>query len=311
MNELEIVQYSSVEGMSIFFNALEYRCAHIHSEWEILWITDGKMTISFGDSSLEAEEGDLVIIPPMLIHQFKTDGKPCTFLCLQMNPSFINQAPWVDIGCVKVNEYLSKEEENYVFKRLMSIMVLYIKQSSFFQLACAAHCNNIMYTIIRRIPLRELSKDEQANRKKRAQRLTRLLDYVSENYNGAIRLSDFAEQEKVSMNYLSHFVKDCLGQSFQDYVGIVRFNNAKKLIAETELKLTEICRQAGFSDYKYFSNTFKKQCDMTPEEYQRSINGKGRNSDLVNNADSVERRFSLQETVAKVKELNRRFAEEV
>ncbi len=311
MNELEIVQYGSVEGMSIFFDSLEYRCAHIHSEWEVLWVTDGKMSIFLGDSTLDVEEGDLVIMPPMLIHQFETDGRPCTFLCLQMNPTFINQAPWIDIGCVKVNEYLSKEEANYVYRRLLSIMALYIKQPSFFQLSCAAHCNNIMYTIIKRIPLRELSKEEQVNRKKRAQRLTRLLEYVSENYSGAIRLSDFAEQEKVSMNYLSHFVKDCLGQSFQDYVGIVRFNNAKKLIAETDLKLTEISRQAGFSDYKYFSSTFKKQCGMTPEEYQRSISGKGSESDLVNNADSVERRLSLSEAVAKVKELNRRFAEEV
>ncbi len=310
MNELEIVQYSSVDGMSVFFNTLEYRSAHIHSEWEIIWITDGKMSVSFEDSSIEASEGDILLVPPMVIHQFRTDGSPCTFLCLQMSQSFINQAPWIDSGCVKVNEHLSEDELHSVYKRLITIMVLYLKQSQFFQLACAAQCNNVMYTLVKKIPMRELSLDEQFNRRKKAQRLGRLLSFVAENYDGAIRLSDFAEQEGVSMNYLSHFVKDYLGQSFQDYVGMVRFNNAKRLIASSELKLTEICRKAGFSDYKYFSNTFKKQCGMTPEEYQKSLNGKAARSELVNNGDSVEKRLSTQESVIKVKQLSRMYIEE-
>ncbi len=305
MNELEIVRYGNVEGMSIFFNTLEYRCAHIHSEWEILWITDGSVSISFGDSAMELSEGDIVLVPPLVVHRF--DGGPCTFLCLQMNPSFISQAPWFEVGCMKVNEHLSKEDDTSVCRRLVAVMALCLSQTPFFQLSCAAHCNNIMYTILRNMPLRELTSEEQNNRRKKAQRLTRLLNYVAENYNQAIRLSDFAEQEKVTMNYLSHFVKDCLGQSFQDYVGIVRFNSAVRLLANTDMKLTEICRRAGYSDYRYFSNTFKRQYGMTPEEYQRSINGKG----VKAIPDSVERRLSQEETLAKVRELGRRFAQEV
>ncbi len=307
MNELEIVQYDNVEGMSVFFDSLNYRSAHIHSEWEILWITDGSLSVIFGDSSLEASVGDLVLVPPMMIHEFRTGGKPCTFLCLQMSPSFINQAPFVDVSVMKVNEHLSEKEINSIYKKLVSIMVLNLKQSPFFQLACASYCNNVMYTILKRIPLRTLTSDEQFNRNKKAQRLSRLLDFVQDNYDKTIRLSDFAEQENVSMNYLSHFVKDCLGQSFQDYVGIVRFNNAKKLIAATDMKLTDICRQAGFSDYKYFSNTFKKQCGMTPEEYMKSTAAKG---GKAVKSDSNEHRFTYQESVVKINKLNRRFIEE-
>ena len=34
--------------------------------------------------------------------------------------------------------------------------------------------------------------------------------------------------------------------------------------------MLEICMKSGFSDYRYFSRAFQKQCGMTPEEYSRS-----------------------------------------
>ena len=84
-----------------------------------------------------------------------------------------------------------------------------------------------------------------------------------------IRLSDFARQENRSVSYMSHFVKDTMNQTFQDYVNSVRFNRARQMIAEGRDSLVSISIASGFSDYRYFSQAFIKTYGMTPAEYRR------------------------------------------
>ena len=40
MDELEIVQYQQVSGLSVFVNTITYRSAHFHKDWELLWVLD-------------------------------------------------------------------------------------------------------------------------------------------------------------------------------------------------------------------------------------------------------------------------------
>ena len=108
-----------------------------------------------------------------------------------------------------------------------------------------------------------------ASAEQRNARLMRLIQFVDENYMHKIRLSDFARQEGRSVSYMSHFVKDTMNQTFQDYVNSVRFNCARKLIAGSKDSLVSICMESGFSDYRYFSQTFRETYGMTPAEYRR------------------------------------------
>ena len=110
-----------------------------------------------------------------------------------------------------------------------------------------------------------------------------------------IRLSDFAEAEGFSMSYLSHFIKSTLNQSFQEYVNSVRVNCACKLIAGGEEKLTAVCLESGFSDYRYFSAAFKKQFGMTPEQYKFSLK-KPENAVIHHSIHSLERFYTDEQS---------------
>ena len=68
---------------------------------------------------------------------------------------------------------------------------------------------------------------------------------------------------------MSHFVKDTMNQTFQDYVTSVRFNRARQMIAEGTDSLVSVSLASGFSDYRYFSQAFLNTYGMTPAEYRR------------------------------------------
>jgi AraC-like DNA-binding protein len=100
----------------------------------------------------------------------------------------------------------------------------------------------------------------------------RLTQFVEENYMHKIRLADFAQAEGCSVSYLSHFIRNTMNQTFQEYVNSVRFSRACKLIAEGNQSMISISVESGFSDYRYFSRAFQEAYGMTPAEYGRKAN---------------------------------------
>ena len=58
--------------------------------------------------------------------------------------------------------------------------------------------------------------------------------------------------------------------SIIEYVLKERIAMAKSLLMEGSLPLTKISEMVGFSDYNYFSRTFKKQTGYTPLAYKKN-----------------------------------------
>ena len=130
-----------------------------------------------------------------------------------------------------------------------------------------------MRIFISKIPYHTISDDKMKKTLQRTARLNRVLSYIEENYMNKVLLSDIAERESLTTSYLSHFFKDNLNQSFQDYVTTLRLNHAKFLVATTDKRLIDICIECGFSDYRYLYKSFKDKFGCTPNEYRKKYSG--------------------------------------
>ena len=40
MKELEIVRHVQMDGLSLFFDTVDYRTPHFHAEWELIWFLE-------------------------------------------------------------------------------------------------------------------------------------------------------------------------------------------------------------------------------------------------------------------------------
>lgn len=63
-------------------------------------------------------------------------------------------------------------------------------------------------------------------------------------------------------------VKALLGYSVNDYVINVRLKRAKHLLLHSELNISEIAYEVGFSSPAYFSTTFKNHFNQSPSEFK-------------------------------------------
>ena len=66
----------------------------------------------------------------------------------------------------------------------------------------------------------------------------------------------------------SSIFKQCSGSSFKEYLNMVRVEESKRLLSNTEYSIIDIAVACGFDDQSYFSKVFKKYTGMSPKQYR-------------------------------------------
>lgn len=272
MDELEIVQFHQLQGLNFFVNTVSYRSPHFHNEWELLWILDLPLKVIWQQREYVLQPGDVALFPPRIPHEFRQINGSCTFLCLQFSPRSIPIPSSIITEDILLKPYLSKEEFRQIRQDMLDISEGYLYREPLYELHCFSKSARLMHTLLRHIPSHTVSAEEAAGESAKNARLMRLTQYVEENYMRKISLAEFAKQENCSVSYLSHFIRNTMNQTFQEYVNSVRFSRACKLISEGNLSMVSVSMAAGFSDYRYFSRAFQSAYGMTPAEYSRKAN---------------------------------------
>jgi AraC-like DNA-binding protein len=74
--------------------------------------------------------------------------------------------------------------------------------------------------------------------------------------------------EGLSLHYLSRYLSNQLGVSFQDYLTMLRYRRARLLLGRTDMKPTDIAYSSGFSDIRYLNQVFLETHGCLPQEYR-------------------------------------------
>lgn len=99
--------------------------------------------------------------------------------------------------------------------------------------------------------------------------LTRAIEYMEGHYQKSdLSLEELASLIHISPFYLSKIFKREMGQNFIDYLTGIRIRKAKEFLADPLLTVKDVCYRTGYKDPNYFARVFKKNCGITPTDYQ-------------------------------------------
>lgn len=115
---------------------------------------------------------------------------------------------------------------------------------------------------------------EQVARNKLPQGMSRevfeCIQFISQNTNAQIQVSDVAAFIGKSRNHISAKFKKELGFDISKFIMRCKLEEAKSLLAYSDLSLSEISCYLCFSSQSYFQTVFKKQYGMTPLQYRNN-----------------------------------------
>ena len=102
--------------------------------------------------------------------------------------------------------------------------------------------------------------------------ILKIRSYILENFDKPLNLDELSALAYVSKVQLINKFKKAYGVTPIQFLNNERITQAKKLLKNTNLSITQIAINVGFNDSIYFSNVFKKSMGVTPTHYRNLKN---------------------------------------
>lgn len=114
-----------------------------------------------------------------------------------------------------------------------------------------------------------LKIEERRSNRGRNDAIERMLKYVQEHYgDSSLSLDRLSEEFHLSPTYISKLFKEYTEHNFIDHLIEIRINSSKALLADTDLKVSQIAETVGYTNTGSFLRTFKKYTGKTPTDYR-------------------------------------------
>ena len=249
---------------------------HWHDEFEIIYVKSGLLTVSISGESYIGKAGDAFVVSPGNLHlmgsqtgtvdyftflfplkyiSFRTDDmlddkllEPLNSGHLMINPRVKDSAKelceqLIDIYMAENDETESKITAQIKTKIILLQLILEMWKKGF--------------VIENDTSGRNIVEKE-------------MVSYIQQNFTGKISLKEFGEQFHLSEKYISRYFKEHFHITLSQYITYLRLENAKQLLQDTDLSVTETAMQSGYQNVSYFIRSFKKTYGISPLKYRNS-----------------------------------------
>lgn len=251
-----------------------------HDETELVWVFSGEATMICDDVKYQLGRQTLFMINANQKHSV-ISSYDSLIITYRFNREYLekNNFHFKNMRFINrvytIGELVEKYREVPLLISQLIKLLIAEKNSFLIRYKIIGYYNILIYEL-HTLLLKEKSPDvKKKNCKECLSRLNTVIDYVSNNYSRDILLDELAGKIGISRYRLSHFIKEQMGISLRDYVTRIRFDNALKLLRETEMKVLEVSKKSGFSDVKYLNQLLRKNYNTTALKY-RKINRSNR-----------------------------------
>ena len=271
--------------------------AHYHYYIELLYCISGKAQVFIAGKSYNFYVGDMVLINSREVHSvYNTSEDIIEYIVVKFDPNVLYSTSIAVFETKYVLPFtLNKSTHQKVFtndeikatyipRLINEIFNEYTKKTYGFELAIRNNIGGVFLLILRNWHDKGLDLNINTNiNENTLKKLQKIFDYVDKNYMFDISAESVASAFNMSYSYFSRFFKASVGKSFSNYLNYVRITEAEKLLLSTNLNITEIAMEIGFTSSSYFIQQFKHYKNLSPKQFKKKFNILSHISSIVPN----------------------------
>jgi AraC-like DNA-binding protein len=266
-----------------FINVCE-EPVHCHREIEILLLLRGFSHYKIYHMDYDLQPGDIIISDVEDLHRIHDSSPDVLMLQLHIDTKKfeeiypnISSTYFVceDPGMFHRNDPALKGKQ-LLLKHQLAKLALDSKGSPNDFVMQIDNINNVIATLIRHF--RGFYMEDFQYRVGRdhvsdvdLDRMSRITSYLLTHYDKKVTLEDVAVLEHLNPYYVSHLIKNTLGIPFQNFINGIRLEFAEKSLLFSDLSLTQVAENCGFSSLNYFNKCFHAWYGFTPSQYRKAI----------------------------------------
>lgn len=276
---IEKIDYLDGLPVKVQLLNIQYYPWHAHHDIQIIYILEGELKLKLTYTSYTLPKNSIHFIHSDDVHGFESLSGDNLVILLNINMEyFLEFFPNLDtqIFTTKVNENVSTYKQQVLLKSYIFSMIseLHTKKTGY-QVRTKDVAMNLMNALYRDFRGFTVNREERIFEHKishdllQMDRISRVVSFVYANYQYKLRLSSIASDENINVYYLSHLFQRFVGESFRDFVSMVRVEMSEIRLLSSDASISQIAQDIGFSNAKYYVEHFKSWFGYHPKEYRQ------------------------------------------
>ena len=269
----EYINYPFDLPIKISYLNIKNYPTHWHNSIEIIYVLKGSLHIKIDTDSFTLNEREVEIINSDESHEIQgmDDNKVLT---LNIDPFFFEKY-YKDINNIffYTNSNDDEDQNGPEYEELKTILsqmlCAYVQKLEDYDEEIEELLITLLYHLVNNFHYLTHEKEELKEKTDQLARYHRISKYIYNNYNNNITLQEIARGEFLSPHYLSHEIKYATGYSFTDLINLTRIEESIKLLLDSDMSISEISDEIGFSHVRYFNKNFKYYYGCTPLQYRK------------------------------------------
>lgn len=267
----------------LFMNEGRYSTPpHWHEEIEIIYMEKGNVDVGVNNKIYNLKENDILLISSGDIHYFLPEYNISNRVVIQFNLSIFNNITSTINEKKEIRPLFDRSKRRSTFwqpevkldmeKQIKELIRENEERKPGYKIALKARLYDLLVLIIRKVPMENMTIEEESKQREKLSRLESVFQYVEGNYTNDITLETVAKVAGFSVYHFSRFFKENTGVTFSQYLNSFRITKAEWMLMNEEGNITEIAFNCGYNSIKTFDRVFKQMKGYTPKEYRKKQN---------------------------------------
>lgn len=251
-----------------------------HEFFEMVYIKRGNAVFEISGIPVHIGPNDIIIIKPGQSHKFIVQSQSgCEFIVLSFKfenkfdsrfsglslEDFLNFVRGKESGAFLTLKVSQKNEIITLLNRILKEKESPEIGSEFLNYLLILE----LFVLISRVLKLEWENSIKNKSPKLKELIQASVTYIHNNFERDISLKDISHYVFLSSSYFIRAFKEEMGISPISYLLKVRIERAKELLKETDLRVSDISLNVGFSNQQRFNDIFKKYVKVTPLRFRK------------------------------------------
>lgn len=248
--------------------------AHLHTFYEIYYLTNGKRKCFIEDSLYNMDKGDIMLIQKDTLHRTtyvlsETHERYAIYYDdTHISDLYQHFGKDIILKCFEKPQIrIPASRRSYIEELLDNMLFEYSHSDAFSQYLLKKNLEELIIFILR---CSNFSKPIYEDMDVYDYAIQSAARYIRKHFREPLTLDMVSDHINMSNTYFSKKFKQITGFGFKEYLINVRIKEAAFLLVHTKQSITEIALSCGFNDSNYFGDAFRKIKGISPMAYRQN-----------------------------------------
>lgn len=247
---------------------------HRHDHYEILIIEKGGGEHIIDYTAHDVVDNQIFFLRPGQVHQFKP-SKDAVFYFLAFDTNAIQFNTTIQLG--RFEFFQSFNTQGHIvldtLRPILSVLKSLMEDSdNDNQINQSTLISSYLMILLIKLQREFVSHHSEADSRKSSSPVVRDFNRLIDEPSIKLRfVQDYADSLHVTPNYLNECVKKETGKPVSFWISEKILIEAKRLLNDGRLNITEIAKELNFPDTTHFSRFFKRATGKSPRDFKSSL----------------------------------------